>query len=306
MHTNLSHHTQSISTTKSKYKYGKQLSPLISRKTKEEEERKKQHNAFLKRREQLKIIMPSTKQPTKKNYLEMYQQHKDYIKHEFNNKISWQDINQQNYERFLLESPAQQHKEYELNSVLFAEQIDNSDSEEEELLKHLMNKEKCSVSIRNKIEEDMKQQQITEIPQYTTTTNVLSSKYSSNHRKVQLNGIPVEKITSNQRRTFAPKGAKNIKQQGSDISNISIINVNEHNDVESGGTQDNNNNNTNSIIHNNNRLDTQKKLYTEAMKRNNYYQQKFDTSHKHAEDAQQNKVISVIHKLEKKRIKLKM
>ena len=41
MHKNLSHHTQSISTTKSKYKYGKQLSPLISRKTKEEEKRNK-------------------------------------------------------------------------------------------------------------------------------------------------------------------------------------------------------------------------------------------------------------------------
>ena len=295
MNSNLSQHTQSISTTKSKYKYGKQLSPLmISRKTKEEEERKKQQNAFLKRREQLKLVMPSTK-PTKKNYLEIYQQHKDYVKHEVNNKISWQDINQQNYERFLLESPAQQHKEYELNSVLFAEQIDNSDSEEEELLKHLINKEKCSVSIRNKIEEDIKQQQLTEIPEYTT--NGLNSKYS-NHRKVQLNGIPVDKITSNQRRTFAPKGAKNIKQQSSDISNISIININEHNDIES-GSQDNNN-------INNNRLYTQKKMHTEAMKKNNYYKQKFDNSYKHVEDVQQNKVINVIHKLEKKRIKFKM
>ena len=296
MHTNVSQHTSPAPTDKSKYPHAKQLLPLAVRRTKEEEERsKKQQNAFLKRREQLKLVIPPTK-TAKKNYLEIYQQHKDYMKHEINNKISWQDINQQNYERFLLESPAQQHKEYELNAVLFAEQVDNSDSEEEELLKHLINKEKCSVSIRNKIEEDIKQQQqLTEIPQYTSTG--LNAKH--NYRKVQLNGIPVDKISSNQRRTFAPSGAKNIKQQNSDnISNISL-HINEHNEIES-GSHDNNSNNSNKGLY------TQKKMHTEAMKKNNYYKQKFENSHKHVEDAQQNKLINVIHKLEKKRIKFKM
>ena len=208
---------------------------------------------------QTSAVNKINKKKEQKKYLQMYKEHKDLIKYNDKKKISWNDITNQNYKHFLLDNPNKYQNEYEINNVLFNEQIENLDPEEEELLQHLTHNNKC--------DDDVKEQKISEV------------KECNKNKKMKINGISVDKISSNNHKNQFASKDENTK-------NKEIINRNKL------------------VI--SKEVVTHKKVRDNTVKRNDYYKRKFEESHKNVEDEQQKKVINVIQKLEKKRIKLNM
>lgn len=213
------------------------------------------------------VVYYVKKKKEPKKYLQMYKEQKDLMKNKDKKKISWKDITKQNYKHFLLDNPKECQNEYEKNNILFTEEIENLDSEEEELLQHLIHNNKSDVDDHINVKE----QKVNEFKIKECSEGVNKNK------KIKASG----KIVSDYKKQVASKDVK---------TNINKS-VNE-NDVDKSTI-------SKEVV-------THKKVRDNTIRRNDYYNRKFEEKHKTVESAQQKKVINVIQKLEKKRIKLNL
>ena len=216
------------------------------------------------------VVYYVKKKKEPKKYLQMYKEQKDIMKNKDKKKISWKDITKQNYKHFLLDNPKECRNEYEKNNILFTEEIENLDSEEEELLQHLIHNNKSNDDI-DVDHINVKEQKVNEIKIKEFNKGVNKNK------KINV----CSKIVSDYKKQVVSKDIK--------TNNNKSVNENE---LEKGNI-------SNVVV-------THKKVRDNTIRRNDYYNRKFEERHKTVESAQQKKVINVIQKLEKKRIKLNL
>ena len=200
----------------------------------------------------------------------MYKEQKDIMKNKDKKKISWKDITKQNYKHFLLDNPKECRNEYEKNNILFTEEIENLDSEEEELLQHLIHNNKSNDDI-DVDHINVKEEKVNEIKIKEFNKGV--------NKKMKINVC--SKIVSDYKIQIVSKDIK---------TNNNNKSVNENELGKSVSKE----------------VVTHKKVRDNIIRRNDYYNRKFEERHKTVESAQQKKVINVIQKLEKKRIKLNL
>ena len=154
-------------------------------------EQKKQRLLTMTKKSQIN----ASKKLQNKQYKAIVQEQKDYDKEKYS-KITWNELQNYDYNHFILEGAASQ-SDVKVNQMIFN---DTSDSEEEELLNHLITKEKKEINIKQSIEDISKKK---------PNKNLQSS---------------FEQIPSNQRRTFIPSSSAVTTSARKSINLNKIIN----------------------------------------------------------------------------------
>ena len=154
-------------------------------------EQKKQRLLTMTKKSQIN----ASKKLQNKQYKAIVQEQKDYDKEKYS-KITWNELQNYDYNHFILEGAASQ-SDVRVNQMIFN---DTSDSEEEELLNHLITKEKKEINIKQSIED---------ISRKKPNKNLQSS---------------FDQIPSNQRRTFIPSSSAVTTSARKSINRNKIIN----------------------------------------------------------------------------------